>query len=735
VIPSRNETFSINYEQAELTELFVARPVELELKPYQGDWLALNSIFPLEELAQAEQTLLLAAECLDDPEIFAYLQVRADAGVRVYLLLGDDDANRSAIEALSGRCLVRTGVEQSGALLLADHGTDAAKGFVLSDGVAGSNSWLRLNAVQRDDYYRLFCHLFWERAVKEYMHQGHAAVSAVPSPLGLIDLNHQDALTGKLAEVVRQDWSEVEVAVLPAGLPDWVSLAGLPLAENGTLICELSQMVGEFAASLCNRVASVILTEQEGMPQVIQGAERANWFLPKRMSKDGTNWCVRLSKEQVEDIAPILEQWRGLGRWEYRHKARVAELNGAVRFTDNLSEERTCTARRDIQLEAARASSFDDYLWARPEELVADQIAVCREKLAHEIDYTLEILPPIIPANAIGDPLHAAWTSVNKKWVAHIEELEHRLSKEASGASEVSGTLAKMLGRFIAALDHRRDQLRLQLRDLKKWDCTQATSSTRVERLYELNSIAEEVADRAKRWDEKVAEAEQQQAWEQTRRKLEEELRAAHEAFGSCESNCSQTSASRPDKLASLESKLRGQWLEWLGNASTQLEGKDYWSRDKFEAFDVDSILTWISEPNKQLSNSLKRKVNGMKENYAAGVSKLRRDMEDAENRQEKAKRQVDTLTKALDEHGGRFTYNAAASDHLGRELGLKGGSFNHILTLDWPEEDLPQAGTHLVCCGQERWLVITSLDQLEAAREDASRLGAHICSEERVSG
>jgi hypothetical protein len=283
MIPSRNETFSINYEQTELTELFVARPAELELEPYQGDWLALNSIFPLEELALAEQTLLLAAECLDDPEIFAYLQARADAGVRVYLLLGDDDANRSAIEALSGRCLVRTGVEQSGALLLADQGTDAAKGFVLSDGVANSTSWLRLNAGQRDDYYRLFCHLFWEQAVKEYMHQGHAAVSTVPSPLGLIDLNHQDALTGKLAEGVRQDWSEVEVAVLPAGLPDWVSLAGLPLAENGTLICELSQMVGDSAASLCNRVASVILTEQQGMPQVIQGAKRANWFLPKRM--------------------------------------------------------------------------------------------------------------------------------------------------------------------------------------------------------------------------------------------------------------------------------------------------------------------------------------------------------------------------------------------------------------------------------------------------------------------
>jgi hypothetical protein len=62
--------------------------------------------------------------------------------------------------------------------------------------------------------------------------------------------------------------------------------------------------------------------------------------------------------------------------------------------------------------------------------------------------------------------------------------------------------------------------------------------------------------------------------------------------------------------------------------------------------------------------------------------------------------------------------------------LGVQDSAPIKPLQIEWPDEDLPQPGTHLVSSERQRWLVIDSLGQLEAARQDAQRLHAIICTE-----
>lgn len=82
----------------------------------------------------ARLTLMIACEQLKDESLIQAIKEQAEKGIRIYLLLGEKNANKVAIDVLSGRCLIRTGVSQKGALMVVDHTTTQAQGLLLMSG-------------------------------------------------------------------------------------------------------------------------------------------------------------------------------------------------------------------------------------------------------------------------------------------------------------------------------------------------------------------------------------------------------------------------------------------------------------------------------------------------------------------------------------------------------------------------------------------------------------------------
>ncbi|WP_379909272.1 hypothetical protein [Marinobacterium aestuariivivens] len=672
----------------------------------------------------------MAIRYLDDPELIARLQARADAGVRIYLLLGEDARNRSAIEALAGRCLIRCGVKQNGTLLLLDQGADTAQGFILSGGIPDSRYWLKLTTGQCDDYFRLFCHLFWQQAGTEYLRQGQQSQQAVVSPLGTIDLNHQDALAGKLGENLRQAWSEMQYAMMSDSV-SLFDLKDLPEAGRGTLICELSQLDASRAIKLGESVASLVLTEQDGMPQIVQGYDRSHWMLPSRTREQDINWCIRLAPEQLSDVSSHLARWGDAGRWQYRSRIRIADIGQPVRFADQLELEQQCLPRRSVELDPVQAPSIDDFLEASARDLAASQIRVDRERLAHVIDYKVEIRPPLRPEQAVADPLHRAWTQVRQKWSGRVDELSGMLNREASSRGGIGERILGALGSFIASQDHRRKELERELEVLASWDCALFPPSVRSERLEQLNNIAKQLHKRRERWAEKVDETRQQQEWGQKRQRLADDLRAANEAADKCRRRADENRLNSDQALEQLKKNLLDGWHAWIRDSGPQLSPQKFWDAAGMAAFDASEALAWIDKYHSQLPGDPKRTVKRLRDDYRTGQQKQERDLKELEKRQQQAVQEIARLEQALQDHGDRFQYRPSANPvELGRLLGVQDSAAIKPLLIDWPDEDLPQPGTHLVSFDRQRWLVIDSLDQLEAARQDAQRLNAIICTE-----
>ena len=158
-LTTRNERFQIDFTQQPLSNFFYQQSGDSELSK---SLLRIDNAWLAKFINQARLTLLIACESIKDLTVIKLLQNQADKGARIYLLLGDETQSKTAIDMLSGRCLIRTGIKQQGTLMLRDHVTLQAQGFLLTtndvfaDDQAHSRA-IELESMQREDSYRSFC--------------------------------------------------------------------------------------------------------------------------------------------------------------------------------------------------------------------------------------------------------------------------------------------------------------------------------------------------------------------------------------------------------------------------------------------------------------------------------------------------------------------------------------------------------------------------------------------------
>ena len=176
-ITAKTESFALDYRQESLPELFVQRATNASFSNVEGVLELWDTARFVSVLQQVQNTLFFAVERIANTEAIKILKELADKGVRVYLLLGGETENKDAIDVLSGRCLIRTGVIQEGAFVLLDNANPHSRGlFLLSSTFLSkpqsSSFVVELEKIQREDANRSFSKLFWEYASHDYKEQG-----------------------------------------------------------------------------------------------------------------------------------------------------------------------------------------------------------------------------------------------------------------------------------------------------------------------------------------------------------------------------------------------------------------------------------------------------------------------------------------------------------------------------------------------------------------------------------
>ncbi len=772
-ITAKAEYFRRDYQNDVLPALFRKQDSDCDFS------IALpspDSDFLVMVIGMARMTLLIACDELKDPSLIKALQDKADKGVRIYLLLGSVKRNQAAIDALSGRCLIRNGVAQQGCLLLVDHSSTQAQGLMMSaPRVADGDSWaIQLEPQQIDDSFRSFCKLFWERSNEEYLQQNQQQPS-VKHPDGNIVTNHSHQLCGTLNDCLGDTLEHLQAA----------THSGFNAVGDGwqLLLSADSDAIENHAR------IGVALTDQP-MPSLLLSGE-GNWLLPQHVDFQAANWCLKLSDQQSKTLAAAYDLAIQEAAWQYQSEIRVGELSDeqTFRFSDQPGLIRSLESLRDVTLDDVKTQTIDSFLNDTPDSLTATITGWQRDQLAHKIDYRVTIHPPYCPEAAKPDSLYQAWEKSEQDWQKRLEVLTNAQSNIDQQQAGIADKLRGFIKGFLLGQGQSVKALNLEINTLKNWSVTKATPAEREQHRQRLESLQGSVRQRGADTEQKVAEAEQNQRWEQRRDVLEADQLKASELLKQKSSALDQLEKNKTEAISQVEQTFSDSWVaaakkltdqqlndtkindiqpeQFLAKALPKIQqaapkGADesekqarqeaiQKAKSRREELKQQAHQAYIRAKRQAISDMTPDQANNWKtsikeklwkKHYSAfercfadheqGLKKIERDIQEAQKALDKSKVEQERAEKALDEHGSSFVYQTKqASDAFAKQLGVTANKASGQ-PYQWPEEELPADGTELRKHKQTRYLVITDTDQLSQARKDAERLNASIvCDKE----
>lgn len=708
LITSQHETFEIDYRDQALPSVLI--DTETDLYPLEFDWLKpFESCQLINMIEQSKSTLLLAMDRLDDQNLIDTIQDQADKGVRVYLCLGTEQNNKAAIDHLRSRCLIRTGICQKGSLIIRDHHSLHKTAWILTGSPETGGYQITLNKQQTDDSFRSFSKLFWEEASQEYIADIITKAQTVNSQ---IVVNHhyqiKNGLKGYFDVSCQPDYLIGADDALQKQLDFIVNSPGHTLAILGEHQLELAQ-------NLIEQQSSVVLTEQ-WLPNLIK-IDQTCWLLPQSFDRNMCNWALKLEELQAQAINGWIQDHHDQARWQLSRKPVMQELEGkTIRFTNNLSKDYECYNTRECTLPPVYTQTMDEFLQAKIKTLTKKSTVWTPEQLALEIEYSVERHPPYCPENAKADPLHNLWEQAQNQWKKAIDTQKTRLNRVEQQQNQITDSIRHFIGQFILGQKQRNKSLLQTLDQLAQWDGLAATPSQRSEHVEKLQALASDITDRTQLTQQEIAQAEQQQRWEQKKHPLVKAITEAKKGLVKAQTDHHDRSNLLKDQLAQTEQT----WLQQRNAVIQQLpENKQ---KELPADFNLSEALKFFTpKKNKKAFKNLYQTFG----TYSHQYNQVQQQLEQLEKNLLAAEKRLAEAQQQLEDHGEHFSPQGA-KDHLRQQLGIES---QPVINIQWPTEELPSNNLQLhISHNKQRYLVLSEYTYLEQARADAERLNASLC-------
>ncbi|UGV41774.1 hypothetical protein J7W08_05735 [Methanococcoides orientis] len=624
-----------------------------------------------------KQTLFLATDKLESEEMIRDLQKKADSGIRVYLLLGNPYINSESITRLSGRCMIRAGVPQTGCLILSDINTTDRHGCVIfnQDTIRGYD----LDSMQCNDFYRTFCYLFWNKATHECLDQNGYFSEVDNCPTGVISLNEKYNLPGKLSDYILRSLDEQSVISIQ-DYSNNLLWDLLPLEKiSGSLMLQLSgkQYLSSLDELCLNRDVNVRLTDRPVNNAVF--SSKGCWLLPNIIDNDVVNWCIRENDLQNNSYLNSFKAEWGLCQWELARDISLRDINGNVRFADE--PENICDFVKDmsIDLDSISSPDFDSFLDPDFENLFADQIQFDKDRLAHKIEYNATLYPPFLPDKAMPDPLVQTWNEKQEEWSENISILKRMVDELENYEGGLSEKIRGMLRSRLAAQGQKIVEYRSKLSKLEAADLGRSSPADLEGWTHDLIELNKDIEKRIMGNSREKERVSKEIEWK--------------------------------DKCCQLDDKIL-KLVESSSIKESEIKEVEHKIKDLEEQLSVFSDKKQEKNLRKDLDKSKKRKNSAISSlnKYTEQISKLRSQREDL----------GEHFVPQLKNDGGDGA-------ELGRILGNKNVdiSFN----FEWPTEFLPAEGIELFFSEGIRWIVIDDLEQVKKAKKSAVELNGKICA------
>lgn len=621
-----------------------------------------------------KNTICLAIEKLSDDKLIQNLQKLASKGIRVYLLLGEEDNNKIVVDRLAGHCLIRFGVSQNGGLLIQDGNTNQTQGWVLFSG--WNDYTLELNALQCQNLFKTFCYLFWEVSKSEIVAQEKSPISVKKSPVGNILLDDNYNLPEKLPEKLSlnnfqigsdQCWSSEKLW----NLKDFDNSTGrllLQLKEKSS-VPSLEKLCKSADVRLTSTpIENLLITSENG------------WWLPDQPSPDRVNWALRLSEEQKQELHEHVEQRFSKAEWVLQRNAQLGSLQGNIRFSDRPEKILSVVTEMSIELENVEADDIEQFINPVIEQLCADQIVFEKDRLAHVVKYTVKLDPPLLPVGAKQHHLEIQWKQQQEKWQDKLNILVSRMDELDKREGKLSEKLKTTLSGFLLGQKQKSSEIREQIANLANVDLGRSSPGILNQITQQLNDLIGHIAEREKRYAHEETRARKEIEWKEECQKLDDQIQELKKKLASKEESY------RKFQLVFEEKQTE---LEKLGSDAGKSERKKVQKELEDSKRTADLAMSDLEKIENELSNRISRRAQ------------LEKNPVDSNN---------------IDKN----------ADALGKVLGNK--KADEAFKPEWPKEFLPSKRTGLYLHNQQSYLTISEIGQLVNARDDALRLKAKIC-------
>ena len=715
----KQESFTTDYRSEAVSAIFKKQSNDCDFTS-SGVLLAVDSNKIISVIEAARQTLLIACGELKSHEVIKALMQKADNGVRVYLLLGDLNGNQTAIDTLSGRCLVRTGVKQKGALMLVDHTTTEHQGMLLmgSDTLLGASNkdWaVLLEPQQIDDSFRSFCKLFWETSRDEFLQQNTVQKKSV-HPDGSIITNHSHQLSGTLEDCLGETLNSL------------VGVSDMTIEREGI---SLQRLLGVNNPSIKQLAHTGVSLTDSWIPTLLL-SDAGNWILPSSPDFNVTNWCLKLSDSQSSELEADYNQAISDAAWQYSDQLKVSDLSDKqqLRFADKPGEIQCIETHRERALKAIYTTSIDSFLNDDAKTLAAEQTKLKRDFMAHQVSYSIDIHPPYCPSQAMRDSLYDAWQEAEKNWQDQLASLLLKQKSIDSSQASISDRLNGFVKVFLLGQGQTVKKLNAEISELQKWSVTQATPAEREDYKQRLVSVQDNVIQRGKDTALKLDEAEQNHQWEQQKNKLQLKLQEAEKSLLQSKAQLDSILGRKSEQDTVAANVFSEDWKKSAHQMTDQQLESAKLKREDIESMDVSSAEEWkLNFKSKDWKKHYKNFEKALTD-YQLASSKIKRNIDEVNKLVESAERAIEYAKESLDAHGLKFLFKPSPGNKaFEQQLGLKEPELRTV-SYSWPDEELPNVDSELRSFKKQRFLVIFDLDNIERTRIDAERLNAEIVCE-----
>lgn len=741
-IKKRKEHFSIDYNNEPLPALFYKQDSDCDFSSFAAlEYISTQDIISL--IDSSRQTLLIACNALKDESVIKALQKKADSGVRVYLLLGNLQENQCVIDALSGRCLIRTGIVQQGAMLLADHMTSQAAGILLMNAkvfcLFETNSYaIKLEPEQIESSFRSFCYLFWEKTDREYLIQNQAT-AAVAHPDGQIVTNHSHQLCGTLKEGLRDTLNSLNGASqLSQNFLEQTHIKQGKSSENNNEEDRYPLLLKTDAPDISRCAPHAMVLTDNPIPSLLISSD-GNWLIPEPPDFNKVNWCLRLSSEQSEILLTDFEEAIKEAAWQYQCDTKLGTFSDqqSVRFADQPNLIRSIQSHRTLKLKDIKTDNIDQFLTGTASSLAKGQTDWQRDCLSHEIEYQVILHPPYCPSNATQDGLYEQWKQSEARWKSSLAALEYQQEKTDAKQAGIADLLKSFMKSFLLGQGQSVKQLNQEIERCKDWSITEATPAEREEMKISLQRLQKNVTRRARDTSIKMDEAKQHEVWQEKRVLLDKLRDKEATLVKSKKCVLGQHQNEKSVKRKKAENDFNDEWQKVVVALKDKSLSKiKDQTRETLSTMTIAQAQDWKASIEEKLWKNHYSNFERIFVNQDFALQKIERDLKEVDEALQKSQLQLKQAQDNLTAHGEKFIYqpnkNGKAFDE---QLGLQNENGHQPASFSWPKEDLPNDATLLFSDKKQRFLVCFNDDDLEQAREDAKRLNAKIvCDEEQVN-